>query len=357
MISEQQATAARLVDDPRKLLGPIGSFDKHVAWRDEVLEFLRTLAAQPDDAAAAADNGKEILTMTEAQIKHMVNRFLAWKLPENFSPDAGISFKKTFNDHTDHPMKHDPSGTNLFDATQADAMVRYMIEGLAMTPEQQATAARLADAVELPPGWQESLDVVGLLTKAACGEMNMGCTCGPVISDCPAPQAAMNAVMASYFAIARQIVQDKGGSWPDALHILWCRWRDQQNGTLAAPAYAPTELRQGKQPDDAAAVQIAFAETNMDADPSFEDWPELRDFCKWVLEQRRAHLALIAEVDHMISAGIAFEKVGETDRKLREAAEAKGCCEICGHAECTCLDEEDMDMLAGGPVAAGWGKP
>jgi hypothetical protein len=27
-------------------------------------------------------------------------------------------------------MKHEPSGTNLFDATQADAMVRYMIEGL-----------------------------------------------------------------------------------------------------------------------------------------------------------------------------------------------------------------------------------
>lgn len=31
--------------------------------------------------------------MTEAQIKHMVNRFLSWKLPDNFNPDAGISFK------------------------------------------------------------------------------------------------------------------------------------------------------------------------------------------------------------------------------------------------------------------------
>jgi hypothetical protein len=27
-------------------------------------------------------------------------------------------------------MKHEPSGTNLFDATQADAMVRYMIDGM-----------------------------------------------------------------------------------------------------------------------------------------------------------------------------------------------------------------------------------
>lgn len=68
--------------------------------------------------------------MNEAQIKHMVDRFLGWKLPQDFKPDAGISFKATFNEHTAHPMKHQPSGTNLFDATQADAMVRYLIEGL-----------------------------------------------------------------------------------------------------------------------------------------------------------------------------------------------------------------------------------
>jgi len=68
--------------------------------------------------------------MTEAQIKYMVNRFLSWKLPDNFNPDAGISFKAIFNEHTAHPMKHEPSGTNLFDATQADAMMRHMIEGL-----------------------------------------------------------------------------------------------------------------------------------------------------------------------------------------------------------------------------------
>lgn len=68
--------------------------------------------------------------MTEAQIKHMVNRFLGWRLPENFNPDGGVSFKKMFNEHTDHPMRHEPSGTNLLDATQAAAMVRYMVEGV-----------------------------------------------------------------------------------------------------------------------------------------------------------------------------------------------------------------------------------
>lgn len=68
--------------------------------------------------------------MTEAQIKHMVDRFLRWKLPENFNPDGGISFRKTFNEHTAHPMKHEPSGTNLFHAHQAEAMVRHMLDGM-----------------------------------------------------------------------------------------------------------------------------------------------------------------------------------------------------------------------------------
>lgn len=68
--------------------------------------------------------------MTEAQIKHMVSRFLGWRLPENFQPDGGISFKAAFNEHTAHPMKHEPVGTNLLDATQAEAMVRHMVEGL-----------------------------------------------------------------------------------------------------------------------------------------------------------------------------------------------------------------------------------
>lgn len=68
--------------------------------------------------------------MNEDQIKHMVDRFLGWRLPEDFNPDDGISFKRTFNDHLPVPMKHEPTGTNLLDATQAEAMIRYMIEGL-----------------------------------------------------------------------------------------------------------------------------------------------------------------------------------------------------------------------------------
>lgn len=65
--------------------------------------------------------------MTEDQIKHLVNRFLAWSLPENFNPDDGISFKRSSYEGKPFPM---PTGTNLFTADQVDAMVRHMLEGL-----------------------------------------------------------------------------------------------------------------------------------------------------------------------------------------------------------------------------------
>jgi hypothetical protein len=73
--------------------------------------------------------------MTKDQVDYMVNRFLQWRLPENFSPDAGISFKAEYNveynaQQGKPPARHEPTGTNLFDATQATDMVRFMIEGM-----------------------------------------------------------------------------------------------------------------------------------------------------------------------------------------------------------------------------------
>ena len=69
--------------------------------------------------------------MSDEQIKYMVDRFLGWRLPENFNPDGGISFKPTFNEGFSFgPMKNEPTGTNLFDVTQAEAMIRYLVDGL-----------------------------------------------------------------------------------------------------------------------------------------------------------------------------------------------------------------------------------
>jgi len=68
--------------------------------------------------------------MTDEQIERMVDRFLAWPLPENFSPDGGISFERFGNKGTEHQYERFPTGTNLLDATQAESMIRHLIKGL-----------------------------------------------------------------------------------------------------------------------------------------------------------------------------------------------------------------------------------
>ena len=73
--------------------------------------------------------------MDNEQIKHMVDRFLGWHLPENFQPDAGINFKAEYNVAFNAargvpPERHQPVGTNLFTAEQAEAMVRYLVDAL-----------------------------------------------------------------------------------------------------------------------------------------------------------------------------------------------------------------------------------
>lgn len=70
--------------------------------------------------------------MNDDQIKHMVQRFLMWKLPKPFHPDNFISFTPPEPINAGTPYENDlwPTGTNLFDYTQAETMVRHMIEGL-----------------------------------------------------------------------------------------------------------------------------------------------------------------------------------------------------------------------------------
>jgi hypothetical protein len=74
--------------------------------------------------------------VTEEQIKHMVDRFLMWKLPKNFSPDGGITFDPIASKGTPHEFRREPVGTNLLAADQARAMVLHMIDGL---PETKTT--------------------------------------------------------------------------------------------------------------------------------------------------------------------------------------------------------------------------
>lgn len=127
--------------------------------------------------------------MTEDQIKHMVDRFLGWSLPENFKPDAGISFARHWhmnfggsNRIPSHPLPM-PIGTNLFDATQAGAMVRYMIEDLPMNDKIWDDA--------VAEGKQDEIQRLRAVAWAAQGLMNAD----TFVSDVPREQAVREATI------------------------------------------------------------------------------------------------------------------------------------------------------------------
>lgn len=61
-------------------------------------------------------------TAPAPDVEAIVQRFLSWSLPLNFSPDGGIIFAAH-----EHHMAHWPTGTNLLDYAQAEAMVRHIL--------------------------------------------------------------------------------------------------------------------------------------------------------------------------------------------------------------------------------------
>lgn len=102
-------------------------------------EPLPTVVIGPCKATDAADVAEVINQLDDARrdamVKHMVDRFLGWRLPEKFSPDTGISFKPEYNVEYNAarglpPCIHQPTGTCLFDAQQAKEMILYMLAGL-----------------------------------------------------------------------------------------------------------------------------------------------------------------------------------------------------------------------------------
>jgi len=75
--------------------------------------------------------------LSDEQIKYMRDRFLSWTLPQDLNPDGGISFKRSESaTKYNHPW---PVGTNFLTATQAEEMVRYMIDGLPQPPAKKTT--------------------------------------------------------------------------------------------------------------------------------------------------------------------------------------------------------------------------
>lgn len=82
---------------------------------------------------------EQITILASGSLDEAVNRFLGWRLPENFSPDAGISFNPEYNveymaKQGKPPMRHEPTGTNLFTADQARQMIEYIL-GIPAAPK------------------------------------------------------------------------------------------------------------------------------------------------------------------------------------------------------------------------------
>lgn len=73
----------------------------------------------------------------DAMLKVMVDRFLGWKLPQDFGPDAGISFAPHATQTHDSPYW--PSGTNLLHAGQALEMFKHCLPVDLIVPELVAT--------------------------------------------------------------------------------------------------------------------------------------------------------------------------------------------------------------------------
>lgn len=63
-------------------------------------------------------------------LNKLVNKFLSWKLPKDFSPDCGI----VFNKHENHHIT--PVGTNLFTAAQAKDMFSMLLADAQIVHEE-----------------------------------------------------------------------------------------------------------------------------------------------------------------------------------------------------------------------------
>jgi hypothetical protein len=68
------------------------------------------------------------MVMTQEQIKYMTERFLSWRIPtDRFQPDGGVSVQRpNYAPNVEWML----TGTNLFDYTLAEEMVRHMTEGM-----------------------------------------------------------------------------------------------------------------------------------------------------------------------------------------------------------------------------------
>lgn len=98
--------------------------ERHRKEQDALLELLRQAKQQ---AEAVSIDATKIIDAA-------VSKFLGWRLPFDFAPDAGISYDRSYRDKWGLPI-----GTNLFTAQQAKYMfeccLRDALSGVAAAPQ------------------------------------------------------------------------------------------------------------------------------------------------------------------------------------------------------------------------------
>lgn len=139
--------------DPEKQSGIYAAQFSAMAWgdriRDEQLDELLVRAEKSQTVLLRIDQFRDLVLQAKSPSSaeratvtdEMVDRFLAWRLPEDFHPDAGISFSPYFNveynaKHGKPPQRHQPIGTNLFTADQARRMLEHVLQGAAASSER-----------------------------------------------------------------------------------------------------------------------------------------------------------------------------------------------------------------------------
>lgn len=171
------------------MLAGISDDEGLVEWFQEQLGFDgHKLQARPPNPGPEAKPAEAAIapppvSAGATQVRHMVDRFLSWKLPENFAPDGGITLTTSYDR---------ASGTNLFDASQAEAMVRHMLEGMPVSDgEESYRAYRTSIPVEAD-GSRESLKqaremfekwIADALPASDGGQVHFGRALGESLSD------------------------------------------------------------------------------------------------------------------------------------------------------------------------------
>jgi hypothetical protein len=186
------------------------------------------------------EQASESHVATHTVTDEMVNRFLSWKLPVAFHPDAGISFKRYFNveynaKHGKPPQRHEPMGTNLLTATQAREMLEHV---LAAAPSHATTIdAKLLDALRWDAVRYE--EIVYILMNGGAISFHRARLEWVILR----PDGGRSSVSGSLSTILDDGIRAGGNAPPSATTTTEPAWIDWKGGECPVPAETRVEYR------------------------------------------------------------------------------------------------------------------